>query len=126
MSFKGYSRYKTITSQNVSSETQLKNFYQICDVMMSVSTWDRVPFWICLLNHNSWSHKLGQVIDISKANNYQEFFKHLRGPGLSSRSCSIYLPTRCNYSTANYVKISVFHFFEEVNNWTFTNGKCEL
>ena len=38
MSFKGYSRYKTITSQNVSSETQLKNFYQICDVMMSVNT----------------------------------------------------------------------------------------
>ena len=59
---KGYLRYKTITSQNVSSEAQVKNFfisqesyapfsrdsrfcifnnstiYLICDVMMSIST----------------------------------------------------------------------------------------
>ena len=60
--FKGYLRYKTITPQNVLSEAQAKNFfiswksyvpfsryssfcifnhpmiYQICDVMMSIST----------------------------------------------------------------------------------------
>ena len=54
---KGYLRYKMITSQDVSSEAQVKNFfyfveklcsgfcifnnstiYQICDVMMSIST----------------------------------------------------------------------------------------
>ena len=59
---KGYLRYKTITSQNVSPEAQVKNFfdsqksyvpfsryssfsifnhpmiYQTCDVMMSIST----------------------------------------------------------------------------------------
>ena len=26
---------------------------QICEVTMSISTWDRVNFWIYLLNHNS-------------------------------------------------------------------------
>ena len=76
---KGYLHYKTITSQNVSSEAQIKNFFiskknyipfsryssfyifnypmihQICDVTMSISTWDKVHFWIYLLNQNSWS-----------------------------------------------------------------------
>ena len=126
MSFKGYSRCKTITSQNVSSETQLK-----ISTKSVTSWWVLIHETVCLFEYIFWTTthevtKLGQVIDISKANNFQEFFKHLRGLGLSSRSCSIYLPTCCNYSTANYVKISVFHFFEEVNNWTFTNGKCEL
>ena len=76
---KVYLRYKTITSQNVSSQAQIKNFfisqkdyvpfsryssfctlnypmiYRICDVTMSISTWDEVHFWIYLLNHNLWS-----------------------------------------------------------------------
>ena len=30
--------------------------YQICEVMMSIITWDRVYFWIYLLNRNSLSH----------------------------------------------------------------------
>ena len=78
---KGYLRYKTITSQIVPSEAQIriffisqKNFvpfsryssfcifnhhmiYQICDVTVSISTWDKVRFWIYLLNYNSWSHQ---------------------------------------------------------------------
>ena len=63
---KGYLRYKTITSQNVPSKAQIKNFlfrrkimfrsqdiqvfvfltmiYQISDVTMSISTWDKVHF----------------------------------------------------------------------------------
>ena len=79
--FKGYLCYKTITSQNVSSEAQIKNFfislknyvpfsryssfsifnhaiiYQICDITMSISTWDKVHVWMYLLNHNSSSHQ---------------------------------------------------------------------
>ena len=79
--FKGYLRYKTITSQNISSEAQVKNFfilqkscvpfsrfssfrifnhpiiYQICDAIMSIRTWDSVYFWICHLNHNLLSHQ---------------------------------------------------------------------
>ena len=66
---KGYLHYKTISSQNLSYEAQAKNFfiseksyvpfskyssfcifshpmiYQICDVMISITTWDRVHFW---------------------------------------------------------------------------------
>ena len=75
---KGYLYYKTITSQNVLSEAQFKNFfilrkcyapfsryssfcifnhwmiYQACAVI-NISSWDRVHFWIYLLNHNSIS-----------------------------------------------------------------------
>ena len=75
-----YLRCKTITSQNVPSKAQIKNFfisqknyvlfsryssfcifnhsmiYQINDVtMMSISTWDKVHFLIYLLNDKSWS-----------------------------------------------------------------------
>ena len=84
---KDYLRYKTITSQNVRSEAQVKNFfilyksyilfsryssfcilndhmiYQICDVMVSVSTRDKVHIWIYLLNHNSLSHQTGLFPD---------------------------------------------------------------
>ena len=88
---KGYLRYKTITSQNVPSEAQIKNFfisnksyvlfssfcifnrpmiYQICDVTMNISTRDNVHFWIYLLNHNYEVTKLGQLIDMSKGNNF--------------------------------------------------------
>ena len=73
---KGYLCYKIIISQNVSSEVQIKNLfisyknyvlfskylrfcifnhtmiYQNCDVMMIISTWDRVHFWIYLLNQD--------------------------------------------------------------------------
>ena len=32
-------------------------FYQICDVMTSISTWDSVHFWIYILSHNSLSQQ---------------------------------------------------------------------
>ena len=35
--------------------------YQICDVMMSISAWDRVHFWIGLLNHNSLSNQTWSI-----------------------------------------------------------------
>ena len=92
---KGYLRYKTITYQNVPSKAQIKNFfisqknyvpfsryssfcifnhpmiYQISVVTMSISTWDKVHFWIYLLNHKLEVTKLGQLIDISTYNNFQ-------------------------------------------------------
>ena len=82
---KVYLCYKTINSWNVPSKVQIKNFfiskknyvpfsryssfcifnhpmiYQICDVTMSISTWDKVHFWIYLLNHKSWSHQTWPV-----------------------------------------------------------------
>ena len=55
IALKGYLLYKMVTSQNVASEVQFKNFssfcifdspmiYQICGVMISISTRDRVHF----------------------------------------------------------------------------------
>ena len=82
---KDYLRYKTITSQNVPSKAQIKNFfisyknyvpfsklssfrilnhpmiYQISEVKMSISTRDKVHFWIYLLNHKSWSRQTWPV-----------------------------------------------------------------
>ena len=79
--FKDYVHYKSIISQNVIFEAHVKNFfilwksyvpfsrypsfcifndliiYQICEVMMSISTWDTVHFWIYLLSRNSLSHQ---------------------------------------------------------------------
>ena len=82
---KGYLRYKTVTSQNVSSEVQVKSFfvswksyvpfsrclsfyvfnypkiYKICDVMISIITLAKMPFWLYLLNHNSLSHQTWSI-----------------------------------------------------------------
>ena len=82
---KVYLCYKTINSWNVPSKVQIKNFfiskknyvpfsryssfcifnhpiiYQISDITMSISTWDKVHFWIYLLNHKSWSHQTWPV-----------------------------------------------------------------
>ena len=82
---KGYLRYKMLTSQKVPPKAQIKNFfisyknyvlfsryssfcifnhpmiYQISDITMSISTWDKVHFWIYLLNHKSWSHQTWPV-----------------------------------------------------------------
>ena len=103
--FKGYVHYKMIISQNALSEAQVKNFfislksygpfsryssfcifnnpmiYQICD-MMSISTWDTVHFWICLLNCNSLSQQTWPIEDIKKGNGFQESFEQFGGVGL--------------------------------------------
>ena len=72
-------------AENVSSEAQIKNFfvswksyvpfsryssfcnfnhpmiYQICDIIMSIRTWDMVYFWIYLLNQNSLTHQTWSI-----------------------------------------------------------------
>ena len=74
-----------ITSENVPPKAQIKNFfilyknyvpfsryssfcifnypmiYQISDVMVSISTWGKVHFWVYILNHKSWSHQIWPV-----------------------------------------------------------------
>ena len=106
--FKNYLVYKTITSRNVPSEAQIKIFfiswkyyvpfsryssffknpmiYQICNVTMSISTWDKVHFLIYLLKHNSWSHQTWSVDRYKKCNNCQYSFEQFGGQGLDSRS----------------------------------------
>ena len=53
--------------------------YQICDVMMSISTWNRVHFWMyilnCTLSHQTWP---------------LDKYKH--GPGLFSTTCCVWYP----------------------------------
>ena len=82
-------------------------FYQICDIMMSISTWDRKHFWIDLLNHNSLTHKICQLI-------FLKSFTLIWRTGAMVHAL-FNLTTCSNYSTNNYVKFSVFHFFERVN-----------
>ena len=86
---------------------------QICDVIMSISTWDRVQFWVYLLNHNSLSHQT-QPNDRHKQGQYFSgiFWTFWR---VGAKSHIFFnLATCCNYSITNYVKIPVFNFFEKV------------
>ena len=75
---KGYLRYKTITSQNVSSDSQVKKVMfhsQVIQVFVfltipwftkSVTSWwvlvyETMGIFEYLLNHNSWSHQTWSV-----------------------------------------------------------------
>ena len=144
-------RFFFILSKNYASFSRYSRFcifnhpmiYQICDVIMSISTWDKVHFWIYLFTYNSrgdqttlfyrkimlrsqdiqdfvfltipWFTKsvtswwvlvhearcifeyifwttthevtrLGQLIVISKENNFQQSFEQVGGLGKDSRS----------------------------------------
>ena len=49
--------------------------YQICDVMMSISTEDRELFLIYLLNHNLLSHHTWGIDRYKRENDFQESFE---------------------------------------------------
>ena len=109
---KGYLHYKMIISQNVSSKEQLKIFFSFRKVMFrsqdiqvfvflpitwftkSVTSWVLVHETECIFNYifwttTHWVTKLGQLIDISKGNSFQESFEQFGRLELSSRSFSI-------------------------------------
>ena len=133
---KAYLHHKTITSQNVLSEAQVKNFfilwksyapfsryssfcifnhlmiYQICDVM-SISIWDRVHFWIYFLNHNSISHHTWPTDRYKLGQCFSGIFWTIWRTRAKFQVL-LNLATYSNYSITSYVKISVFHFFEKV------------
>ena len=52
--------------------------YQICDVMM----WDNLHFQYIFWITTDEITKLGQLIDISKGNNFQQSFEQFGGLGL--------------------------------------------
>ena len=58
--------------------------------------------------------RLGKLIHRSKDNNFQEFFLEILIAGAKFQVLSN-LATCSNYSITNYVKNSVFHFFDKVN-----------
>ena len=122
----------------MSSEAELKNFFillksyvlfpryssfcifnypmicQIFDVMMSISTWDRVHFWIYLLNHNSLSHQTWPVDRYKPGQYFSRIFWTIWRTGAKFQVL-FNLATCSNYSITHYVKFLVFHFFESVN-----------
>ena len=135
----GYLCHKTITPKNVPSEAQVKNFFvsqksyvllsrysSLCIFnnpkiyrgciwysWMSISTWDSVHSWIYLLNHNSLTIKLGQMIDITKGKIFSEIFWTIWTTGA--------VPGPFQFSNMlqllnnQYVKFPVLHFLEMMN-----------
>ena len=122
----------------MSSESQIKNFYiskknyvpfsryssfcifnhlmiyQICDVTMSISAWDRVHFWLYLSNHNSWSYQTWPVDRYKQGQSFSAIFWIIWRTGARFQ-VFFNLEAYPNYSITNYVKITVFHSFEKVN-----------
>ena len=135
---KGYLLNKTITSPNVPYEAQVKNFFvskksyvpfwrysnfyifnhlmidQICDVMMSISIWDRVNFWISFLSHNSLTHQTWSTDRYKQGQYFFEIFLTIWRTGAKFQAL-LDLATGSSYSITNYVKFPVFHFCESVN-----------
>ena len=132
---KVYFRCKTITSQNVPSETQFNNFfvsqsnyvpfsryssfcifthlmiYQIYDVMISISTWKRVHFWIYL---NSLTHQSLSIDRYKQGQSFSEIFWTIWRTAVKFQTI-FNLATCFSYSITNSVKFTVFNFFERVN-----------
>ena len=48
--------------------------YQICDVIMSISTWDKVHFLIHLLNNNSLTHHIWSIDRYKQEQYFSEIF----------------------------------------------------
>ena len=150
---KGYLHCKTIAFQNVSSEAQIQKIfvlwksyfpfsryssfcisnhpmiYQICDVMMSISTSGTVHFWIYLLNHNLLSHQTQPVDRYKKAQYLSEIFWTIWNT--RAKLPVVFNVVTCsNYSIKNYVKLPVCFFvclfFERVNKreLKMVNIKC--
>ena len=86
--------------------------YQICDVMMSLSTWERVHFWIYLLNHDSLSHQTWSIVKFKQGQYFSGMLWTIRWTGDKLQVFSN-LTTCSNYFINNYVKILAFH--ENVN-----------
>ena len=111
-SYVPFSRYSSFCIFNHSM------IYQICDVMMSISAWGRVHFWIYLLNNNSLSHQTWPVDRYKQGQYFSGILWTIWRSGLNFHVL-FNLPTCSNYTITSYIMISVFHFFEEVNKGHF-------
>ena len=88
--------------------------YQICEVIMSISIWDRVHFWVYLFNRNSLSHHTRPSDRYEKGQYFSGIFWKIWRTGAKFQVL-FNLTTCSNYSITSYVKIPVFHFFEKMN-----------
>ena len=88
--------------------------YQICDVMMSISMWDRMHFRIYLLNHNSLSHQTWPIDRYKEGESFAGIFWTIWRIGVKVQVL-FNLATCSNYLITHYFTILVFTFFEKVN-----------
>ena len=88
--------------------------YQICDAMMSISTWDKVNFWIYLLSYNSLSHQTWPIDRYKQGQWFSGMFYKIRRTG-AKFEVLFNLVACTNYSITNYAKIPVFYLIEKVN-----------
>ena len=84
-------------------------FAKICEVMISISTWDRVHFWMYLLKHYSLSHQTRPIDRHKQGKYFSRIFWTILRTGARFQVLFNLVPC-CNYSITNYVKIAVFHF----------------
>ena len=119
---KSYLHCKMTTFQNVSCETRLNFFkgyvpfsryssfcssdhliiYQICDVMMSVSAWEKVHLWMHFLNHNSLNHQTWSAGRYKQAQFFLGIIWTIWRTGVKFQSLFKF-PTCSNYSKTSYV-----------------------
>ena len=98
--------------------------YQICDVMMSISTWDRVHFWIYFLSHNSLTHQTWPVDRYKQGKYFSEIVWTIWGTGAKFQAL-FNLASCSNFSITNYVKFPVFHFFWKGEDARIKIGKYQ-
>ena len=130
--FKGYPCFKTITSQNVSPEVQVKIFFYFIEKLCFVLK--IMKFLYSKWSHdlpNLWRHDQGAFLNISfepqlnwpidRYKQGQRFFGMFRTIWKTRAKLQVpfNLGTCSNYSITNYVNISVFHFFENVKKGQF-------
>ena len=88
--------------------------YQIFDVMINISIWGRVHFWVYCLNYNSLTHQTWSIDRYKQGEYFSEILWTIWRTGANFQAF-FNLATCSNYSVTSYVKFLVFHYFERVN-----------
>ena len=78
------------------------------------SWWDKVYFWIYLLNHGSMSHQTLPTDGYKQGQYFSGVFWTIWW-ARAKFQVLFNLATCSNYTITSYVKSPVFHFFEKVN-----------
>ena len=82
--------------------------------MMSIRTWNKVNFWIYLLNHTSLIHQTWPTDRHKQGQYFSEIYLKIWRSGAKFQAL-FNLATCSNYSTTDYIKFPVFHFLQRVN-----------
>ena len=88
--------------------------YQIFDVMISISIWGRLHFWVYCLNYNSLTLQTWSIDRYKQGEYFSEILWTIWRTGANFQAF-FNLATCSNYSVTSYVKFLVFHYFERVN-----------